>query len=596
MADQYDGPVMRAYEPTLAEQMKQFLYGDSRPSPERRQVAEGIVNLIPGLSLQQAKRDVDAGQYRAAIGNTIAGAGPFVPSAVRMARNVSRPTAAATEKMLALPPPRSGPSSPVGRGTTGEPIPMGKGKLHVENLIESGANATKQARQDAAVQKAIDEAVRRSRTASPAQMSPAEIDAMRRRFMEANPQYIPANARNMGVQEIRAAQDAFAGPSSQALVRPIDISQTLGEARVSPVQYAPAPAPRPASVAAPAPAPAPAPQVAPARPRDVLQVASPVEAAAPKGRDIMNVASRDAQAAQQAALDRAAAATAEAPQPWGAARPGSGASGLPPGSTVVPPRAPMSDPLKTKFPLSTELQLLAAPPAFLAAGEVLNQTGRGETMYPELFGPGKRAQQAAIDAANAAAERQRIDDLDVANAAAQRGAPQQPFTTTDFFAPTPAPEPFTTTEFFAPSPIQGAGASDQRYSGTETAAMPQAPTVQIAKQRMAAAQKLGEKAPAPMRRPEEPGILSRIFSGGSPLTTKQLFQQSVDNPDDAGAWMRAERQYARTHRDQEGGPNFDVTKLNEQGMARGGAANSAPTKEALLHKSLEIIHHMIRNR
>ena len=57
--------------------------------------------------------------------------------------------------------------------------------------------------------------------------------------------------------------------------------------------------------------------------------------------------------------------------------------------------------------------------------------------------------------------------------------------------------------------------------------------------------------------------------------------------------MRAERQYAKTHPDK---PSFDVTKLNEEGMARGGAANPAPTKEALLHKSLEIIHHMIRNR
>jgi len=51
--------------------------------------------------------------------------------------------------------------------------------------------------------------------------------------------------------------------------------------------------------------------------------------------------------------------------------------------------------------------------------------------------------------------------------------------------------------------------------------------------------------------------------------------------------MRAERQYARTHKDD---PNFDVTKLNEQGMKRGGAANAKPDS---VHKALEIIHHLL---
>jgi hypothetical protein len=100
-----------------------------------------------------------------------------------------------------------------------------------------------------------------------------------------------------------------------------------------------------------------------------------------------------------------------------------------------------------------------------------------------------------------------------------------------------------------------------------------------------------------MRRPAElqgqsGGFLSGLFAN-RPASTRELFQRSVDNPDDAGAWMRAERQYAATHKDN---PNFNLTKLDEKGMARGGAANASPTKEALLHKSLEIIHHMIRSR
>jgi hypothetical protein len=104
----------------------------------------------------------------------------------------------------------------------------------------------------------------------------------------------------------------------------------------------------------------------------------------------------------------------------------------------------------------------------------------------------------------------------------------------------------------------------------------------------------GKGAPQPPPRPAElqgkgDGFLSGLFTN-RPASTRELFQRSIDNPDDPGAWMRAERQYAATHKEN---PNFDVNKLNESGMARGGAA---PTKEALLHKSLEIIHHMVRNR
>jgi hypothetical protein len=83
---------------------------------------------------------------------------------------------------------------------------------------------------------------------------------------------------------------------------------------------------------------------------------------------------------------------------------------------------------------------------------------------------------------------------------------------------------------------------------------------------------------------EQPSILSKIF--GQPATTRQLFEQSQADPSDSGAWMRAERQYARTHKDE---PNFDVTKLNEQGMKRGGAAG----KPDSVHKALEIIHHLL---
>jgi hypothetical protein len=86
------------------------------------------------------------------------------------------------------------------------------------------------------------------------------------------------------------------------------------------------------------------------------------------------------------------------------------------------------------------------------------------------------------------------------------------------------------------------------------------------------------------------GGLASLFN--QPLSTKQLNQQSIDNPDDPGAWMRAERQYAATHKDN---PNFDVTKLDtDTGMNRGGTASGKSGKVPdPVHKALEIIHHLL---
>ena len=111
--------------------------------------------------------------------------------------------------------------------------------------------------------------------------------------------------------------------------------------------------------------------------------------------------------------------------------------------------------------------------------------------------------------------------------------------------------------------------------------------VQAARERAAPVQ---QRAPIDLTsgqtdRPQTGGLAS-LFS--RPLSTRELYKQSQDNPDDAGAYMRAERQFAKTHPDS---PSFDLTKLNEQGMATGGAAK--PHKDAALHKALDIISHML---
>ena len=93
----------------------------------------------------------------------------------------------------------------------------------------------------------------------------------------------------------------------------------------------------------------------------------------------------------------------------------------------------------------------------------------------------------------------------------------------------------------------------------------------------------------PQTGPSSGGGLASLFS--QPLSTKQLNQQSIDNPDDSGAWMRAERQYASTHKY----PNFDLTKLDpDTGMKRGGTVSGKSEKMPdPVHKALEIIHHLL---
>ena len=128
-----------------------------------------------------------------------------------------------------------------------------------------------------------------------------------------------------------------------------------------------------------------------------------------------------------------------------------------------------------------------------------------------------------------------------------------------------------------------ASAIDSAYAPVVSSSAP------VTASQQAVQQARTQTAPMPPTRPaelarEQPSILSKIF--GQPATTRQLFEQSQADPSDSGAWMRAERQYAKTHKDE---PNFDVTKLNEQGMKRGGAAG----KPDSVHKALEIIHHLL---
>jgi hypothetical protein len=125
------------------------------------------------------------------------------------------------------------------------------------------------------------------------------------------------------------------------------------------------------------------------------------------------------------------------------------------------------------------------------------------------------------------------------------------------------------------------------YVGDAGFTLPSKPVAQQAVQ-TARAQTIPAAA-KPAAKPSSGGLAS-LFS--QPLSTRQLNQQSIDNPDDPGAWMRAERQYASTHKDN---PNFDLTKLDpDTGMKRGGTASGKSEKMPdPVHKALEIIHHLL---
>jgi hypothetical protein len=97
--------------------------------------------------------------------------------------------------------------------------------------------------------------------------------------------------------------------------------------------------------------------------------------------------------------------------------------------------------------------------------------------------------------------------------------------------------------------------------------------------------------PLPPTRPsdlprEEPGILSRIFSGKDYQSNSRPVDEPTDgapvnwgNPDSAADFFRA-----------------DKARMAMEGRASGGSVNGKPDKDAALHKALEIIHHMIRSR
>jgi hypothetical protein len=105
-------------------------------------------------------------------------------------------------------------------------------------------------------------------------------------------------------------------------------------------------------------------------------------------------------------------------------------------------------------------------------------------------------------------------------------------------------------------------------------------------------------------------FLDKIFSGKDYQSSGGLLQQKQDgnrvlnwgDSDSAADFFRADAMKRRLEDQQQqftgrSGSDIDYeNRMAGEGKARGGAAEQRPSKEAMLHKSLEIIHHMIKNR
>ena len=162
-------------------------------------------------------------------------------------------------------------------------------------------------------------------------------------------------------------------------------------------------------------------------------------------------------------------------------------------------------------------------------------------------------------------------------------------------------------DIYAEKMFEGNYANFQRYGSPTPPAQSQRPEY------------TSGNAPAQQRPAPAPAgggsFLDKIFSGKDYQSSGgQLQQQQGGNrvlnwgdSDNAADFFRADAMRKRMEDQKqqftgESGSDIDyrnrmaASQAESEGKARGGAAQQKPSKEAMLHKSLEIIHHMIKNR
>jgi hypothetical protein len=294
-------------------------------------------------------------------------------------------------------------------------------------------------------------------------------------------------------------------------------------------------------------------------------------------------------------------------------------AGIPPEPSI--PRGPWnprptpvapSDPLKSKFPLSTELSLWAAPPAALAYGalmapskeEVLQkkmlaavQAGQpSEDMNPsenDIQAALRIAKQRAEESAAKSARVQGMQDQDEQELEADRAMRAQ------IPAGYQGSAEFTLPRRQIPASdydsIQGlpiAGGEARRPTGAGSTAPAKNNSLPGSSDNDL------RSIPQPMRRL---GALPPATDEGNQSFFSSLLSKLT--PKDPYAGMSAQQMYERAQEMQssgdEGGSNVLIQRagrLPDAGMKRGGVATAGgagPHKDAALHKALDIIHAMM---
>jgi hypothetical protein len=218
----------------------------------------------------------------------------------------------------------------------------------------------------------------------------------------------------------------------------------------------------------------------------------------------------------------------------------------------------------------------------------------GATTHREL-----RRQEKATEAAQA---RQKIDDMQDAALAASRVRGQN----------ASAPASFPIDEVQSQYVIQ-----NERRDAPDTMDYLRGKTPAVLSQRpeYTSGNAPAQQRPAPAAPAGGGSFLDKIFSGKDYQSSGgQLQQQQGGNrvlnwgdSDNAADFFRADAMRKRMEDQKQqytGRSGSDIDYENRmaafqtegEGKARGGAAEQKPSKEAMLHKSLEIIHHMIKNR
>jgi hypothetical protein len=303
-----------------------------------------------------------------------------------------------------------------------------------------------------------------------------------------------------------------------------------------------------------------------------------------------------------------------------AARVSPPASGRPRGPWDAPPPPPTSvpsarpapyDPLKEKFPLSTELSLYAAPPAALAYGAYMTPSPE-ERLQKRLLAAVQAGQpsedinpsESDIDAALKIARERALEAaysregqnsmLGAQNASRAIDSDLEPGYTTPGAAaqwsdvdmrPQPVARPASSSQPSIPADGTIAG---QQFGTGRYAAQAERPSARPSSSSTARPSSTAPATSSPVSSGFSLGnLLGKIYDPNyqKDMSSRQLFEAAQREPENPVAFFRADKRW------REENPNYQPP--SDDNRKRGGAVGGTNGKDAALHKALDIIHSMM---